>query len=187
MKKLLFGIFLFFTACSKENIEWIKPWHQYNMPQFYLINNTGAIPIIKDLFPMATNVSFVKNHTGFKGDGKIIVTRTNTKPQTYSGYKSVYDEQCNCYYYEWQEYVINLSTQETSVYKFDWDWVKQNQIRITFAEYSFNNKALEEKSFLKLLDGVYTVTEITKNQDTGEAEIISMTKTDNTFRMVLVY
>lgn len=186
MKKLLFGIFLFFIACRKESIEWIKPWHHYQVPQIYLISNAGATPIVKDLFPMATNVSFVKNNTGFGSDGEIIVTRTNVKPQTYSGYKSVYDEQCNCYYYEWQEYVINLSTEERCIYKFDWKWIKQNQISITFADYSYNNKELADKSFLKLLDGVYTVREITKNK-AGEAEIISMTKTDGTLRMVLVY
>lgn len=185
MKKILIvSVILLITAsCGKESIEWIKPWYHYDLAGIYLLNANGtASPIKGNLFPGASSIEFVKNHTGFLGDGVITVTRDNFQTQNYSGYQAAYDNSCGCYYYAWQDYYVYWNNQQTNSYKYNWKWIAQKRLQITFADYNFNG-TLEEKSFLKLLDGVYTVREETRKFGTLEADIISLTK-DN-IRLVI--
>ncbi len=163
----------FLTRCGKENIEWIQPEHDYTVESI-ILKKTSTENSIPFLFRNGEKVSFVKHLTGFLGDGKFSVNRTDYYTGIAYTYDTYYDPYYGeCYYSDWYGYEVTWSEESVTDYKFGWKWITQKELKLTFSE-----TAKLRNSFWEKISGTYTVRKDTREEGTLYAEYIYLENDD---------
>lgn len=164
------------SSCKKENILWIQPGHEYHIDALLVKDAQGQwFDAGEEFFGYADDMTFTKYHPyGVRGEGVVKVIDHQYAETQYSGY--TYDYYCGCYYDTWETYTVTTQNTEINEYYFDWDKESQRRISLNFKEAGqiLQGHNPNSKSFWDFLDQDYVVSFQGREQGRVRAELIML-------------